>query len=185
MIQLKVRGQGRSQDGSVGRHGVSVSPQLGCLLAIGRGLWPPRRWEEPQSEPVECRGDWGGEEKWKPEKIGAPEAGEIRRGRWEGLSGKSERGPEGDCLAHSGWGACWDPKPVSDSKAPPSLRGSWGHRRGTGEIRSGRWEGPSRKSRREVEGDCPAHSDMGSLLSSQASPLPSKAPCRLCGSLWA
>ena len=28
-----------------------------------------------------------GEEKWRPDKIGAPEAGEIRRGRQEGPSG--------------------------------------------------------------------------------------------------
>ena len=62
-----------------------------------------------------------------------------------------------------------------------------------GEISSGRWEGPSsrrgaegncpahsdqpsRRSRRGVEGNCPAHWGPGSLLSSQADPLPSKPP---------
>ena len=45
---------GRSQDGGVGRCGVSVSPQLGCLPATGGGLWCPRRWEEHQSELAAC-----------------------------------------------------------------------------------------------------------------------------------
>ena len=47
-----------------------------------------------------------GEEKWRPDRIGASEAREIRRGRQEGLSGKSGRGAEGDCLAHWGRGDC-------------------------------------------------------------------------------
>ena len=38
------------------------------------------------------------------------------------------------------------------------------------------------KSRKGVEGVCPAHSGRGSLLSSQASPLPSKSPSRPSGS---
>ena len=41
-----------------------------------------------------------GQEKWRSDRIGAPEAGEIRRGKWEGLSRRSGRGVEGDCLAH-------------------------------------------------------------------------------------
>ena len=39
-------------------------------------------------------------EEWGPERIGAPEAREIRIGKWEGLSRKNGRGAEGDCLAH-------------------------------------------------------------------------------------
>ena len=35
---LKPLGQRQSQDGGVGRHGVSVSPQLGCLPANGGRL---------------------------------------------------------------------------------------------------------------------------------------------------
>ena len=51
-----------SQDGGVGRHGVSVSPKLGRLPAAGGGLWCTRRQEEPQSEPVGHRGtERGGE----------------------------------------------------------------------------------------------------------------------------
>ena len=42
----------RSQDGGVGRHWVSISPQLGCLPAAGGGPWHPRNWEEPPSELV-------------------------------------------------------------------------------------------------------------------------------------
>ena len=45
-----------------------------------------------------------GEENQKTDRIGAPEAGEIRRGRREGLSGRSRRGAEDDRLAHSGPG---------------------------------------------------------------------------------
>ena len=59
---------------------------------------------------------------------------------------------------------------------PPGYVGPWGHRRKAGEIRRGRWEGPSRRSWRGAEGDCPAHVDTGSPLSSQAGPLPSKGP---------
>ena len=47
-----------------------------------------------------------GEEKGRPDRIGAPEAGEIRRGRREGLFRKSGRGAEGDHLVHSGREAC-------------------------------------------------------------------------------
>ena len=54
--------------------------------------------------------------------------------------------------------------------------GPWGHRGEAGEIRRGRWEGPSRRSGRGAEGDCPAHSGPEIRLSSQDSPLPSKAP---------
>ena len=44
----------QNQDGGVGRHGVSVSLQLGHLLATGGGLGCPRRRKEPQSEPAAC-----------------------------------------------------------------------------------------------------------------------------------
>ena len=52
-----------------------------------------------------------------------------------------------------------------------------------GEIRRGRQEEPSRRSKRGLEGICPTHSGLGNLLSSQAIPLSSKAPSRLPGSL--
>ena len=46
-----------------------------------------------------------GEEKWRPDKISAPEAREIRRGRWEGPSQtpdrRSRKGEEGVCPVHS------------------------------------------------------------------------------------
>ena len=42
-----------------------------------------------------------GEKKWRPDRIGTPEAGEIRRGRWEEPSRRSGRGEDGVCLAHS------------------------------------------------------------------------------------
>ena len=71
------------------------------------------------------------------------------------------------------------------SKAPSRTHGSWGHMREAGEIRRGRWEGPSGRSRREVEGDCPAHLGMGSLLSSHSGPLLSRTPSRLRGFLGA
>ena len=61
-------------------------------------------------------------------------------------------------------------------KAPSRSCGSWGHRREAGEISRGRQEGPLGRSRRGAEGDCPDHSGPGSLLSSQAGTLPSKAP---------
>ena len=44
------------------------------------------------------------------------------------------------------------------------------------EIRRDRQEGSSRRSGRGAEGICPAHSGLGSLLSSQTSSLPSKFP---------
>ena len=51
------------------------------------------------------------------------------------------------------------------------------------EIRRCRREVPSGRSRRGEEGDCPDHSDTGSLLSSQAGPLPSET--RGGGHAWA
>ena len=67
----------------------------------------------------------------------------------------------------------------SHSKASTRLRGSWGHRREVGEIRRGRREGLSGNGRRGTEGDHLAHLGLGSLLSSQADPLPSKAPLQV------
>ena len=45
---------GVSQDGCVGRRGVCISPQLGCLPDAGGGLWCPGRWEEPPSNRFIC-----------------------------------------------------------------------------------------------------------------------------------
>ena len=47
-----------------------------------------------------------GEEKWRPDRISTPEAGEIRRGRQERQVGgalqewRSRRGEEGICPTH-------------------------------------------------------------------------------------
>ena len=60
------------------------------------------------------------------------------------------------------------------AKAPSRTRGFWEHKREAGEIRRGRQEEPSRGSGRGAEGNCPTHLGTGSLLSSQADPLPSK-----------
>ena len=80
-----------------------------------------------------------GEEKWRPDKIGALEAGEIRRGRWEGLSGKSRRGAEGDCPTHLGLGSQLSSQANTlPSKPPPGCVGPWGHRREAGEFKRGR-----------------------------------------------
>ena len=65
------------------------------------------------------------------------------------------------------------------SKVPSRPHGSWGHRREVGEIRRGRREGLSGNGRRGTEGDHLAHLGLGSLLSSQADPLPSKAPLQV------
>ena len=46
-----------------------------------------------------------GKEKWRPDRIGASEAREIRRGRWEGISRRNGRGVEDICHAHSGPGS--------------------------------------------------------------------------------
>ena len=86
------------------------------------------------------------EEKWRLDRIGAPEAREIRRGRREELSGKSRRGVEGDCVTHSGSLLSSQAGPLH-SKVPSKLRGSWGHRREAGEIRRGRQEWPSQTRR--------------------------------------
>ena len=46
-----------------------------------------------------------GEEKWRPDRVGTPEAGEIWRCRQEGPSERNGRGVEGDRLAHSSPGS--------------------------------------------------------------------------------
>ena len=45
------------------------------------------------------------EEKWRPDRIGASEAEESRRGRWEGPSGRSRGGEEGVFPTHSNPGS--------------------------------------------------------------------------------
>ena len=47
-------------------------------------------------------GGQSGEEKWRPDRISAPEAGKIRRGRQEGPSRRSRIGVEGIYPTHSG-----------------------------------------------------------------------------------
>ena len=53
-----------------------------------------------------------GEEKWRPERIRAPEAGEIRRDRWEGSSGTGGAGEERRAFAPptQAQEACWAPR---------------------------------------------------------------------------
>ena len=86
--------------------------------------WPLVGDSEAQGDgrnPKMNRQDVGGlrgKEKWRPDKIGTPEAEDIRRGRQEGPSGKSRRGEEGDCPAHLGTGSLLSPRPVP---CPPSL----------------------------------------------------------------
>ena len=95
------------------------------------------------------------EEKWRPDRISAPEASEIRRGSREGLSGKSKRGvdlPTQDGEPAELPGRYPPPKPT------PRPGGSWRHRKEAREIRRGRRKGPSGRNRREEEGVCPTHS---------------------------
>ena len=93
-----------------------------------------------------------GEEKWRPDRIGTPEAGEIRRGRWERPSGRSRTEAKGDCPTHSGLGSLLSsqagPLPPKASTSPRP-HWSWGHKREVGEIRRGRQEGPSRPEKQE------------------------------------
>ena len=49
--------EGWSQDSSVGRCGVSISPQLGHLLATGGGSMPKETGGTP--ERTGCVGPWG------------------------------------------------------------------------------------------------------------------------------
>ena len=70
------------------------------------------------------------------------------------------------------------------SEDPSCLGWSWGHRREDRREQE-RQEGrvlQDQRSRKGAEGICPTQSGMGSLLSSQASPPPSKAPSRPYGS---
>ena len=78
-----------------------ASPQSRAPAGCWWGTLTPKEMGRTQTEPVECRG-LSGKEKWRPDRIGVPEAGDIRRGRWEGLSRKSRKGAESDHLAHSG-----------------------------------------------------------------------------------
>ena len=77
--------------------------------------------------------------------MGAPEAGEIRRRRWEGVSRKSGRAAEGDCPTHSGTGSLLSSQAGSPtSKAPSRPHVSWGAQKGgRGEYMRGKREGPS------------------------------------------
>ena len=102
------------------------------------------------------------EEKWRPGKIGAPEARETRRSRREGLSARSGRGTEGDFPVHSGPGSQLssqaDALPSKDPPAAPSPRsphparislGGIGGRPGRSREAGGR--GPPRHQTREQE----------------------------------
>ena len=139
LLATKTNGWGRSQDGGVGRQWVSVSAQLGCLPATGGRPWHPRRWEKRPSEQV-GRGGTEGEEKWRPDRIHAPDPEEIRRGRQAGPSRRSRRGAESDrSPSPLGLGSLLSSQASPlPSKAPSRLPG-----RKAGEIRRGTWEGPS------------------------------------------
>ena len=95
--------------------------------------------------------------------MGAPEAREIRRGRWEGVWPTQATEP-------AEFPSCFPPCPVQAAWVLGAQEG------GRGENRRGKREGPSWRSGRGEESDCPAHSGPGSLLSSQGDPLPSKPP---------
>ena len=85
-----------------------------------------------------------GEEKWRPDRIGVPEAREIRRSRQEAPSGR--RGAEGIFPAHLDTGSLLssqadllsskDPSNLHGSLAWESRRGRWGHLGEAGEERS-------------------------------------------------
>ena len=132
-----------SQDGGVGRRGVTVSPQLGHLPATAGGLWHPRRWEEPQSELVgHRRTEWGEVEARQdqhPWGQGGKErqAGGTLQEEQERSGGRSP-GPLGPGSLLSSQAS------TLPSKAPCRCCGSLGAQEGGwGEIRRGRWEGPS------------------------------------------
>ena len=62
----------------------TCQPLVGDSDAQGDGRSPKVKQQEV--------GGLRGEEKWRPDKIGAPEAGEIRRSRWGGpLRGAGEK----------------------------------------------------------------------------------------------
>ena len=94
-----------------------------------------------------------GVEKWRPDRISAPEAREIWRRRQEELSGKSGRERRvitwptqaREPAELPGWSSALQ-GPLS-----PWLHWSWGQRREAREIRRGRQEGPSRTGGAEEE----------------------------------
>ena len=107
---------------------VSPHNQGACRLLVGDSN-PPRRQEERQSEPVGCRGIKEGRRSGGQTRLAPPEAGEIRRGRWEDSPGRA--GEEWRVIA---WptGAKESaelPSRFPHFKAPSRPCGSWGHRR--------------------------------------------------------
>ena len=80
-----------------------------------------------------------GEEEWRPDRISVPETREIRRGGWEGPSGKSERGAEvitrptraGSLLSSQAKTA--PPKPAPGHLGPGSIEGRPGRSGEAGE----------------------------------------------------
>ena len=83
-------------------------------------------------------------------------AGEIRRGRWEGLSGKSRRGAEGDHLAHSGLGSLLSSQvSYPPPKPPPGHVGPRGIGGRPGDLE---WQaGGAIQEERERRGGCLPH----------------------------
>ena len=119
-----------------------------------------------------------GEEKWRPDRIGTPEAREIRRGRREGLSGKSWRGAEGDCPAHSGTGSLLssqaNPLPFKAPLPPAALvLGGIGRRPGRSGEAGGR--DPPRPEEQERRGGRLPHP----LKPRKPAGLPGEVPCPL------
>ena len=55
-------------------------------------------------------GGLGGEEKWRPDRVGTPEAGEIRRGRREGPQGGTGEKWRAIALPTRVQEACWAPR---------------------------------------------------------------------------
>ena len=121
-----------------------------------------------------------GEEKWRPGNIGAPEAGEIRRGRWEGLCGKSRRCRQEGLSGkeRSGGQPPWPLGHRQPAELPsqyPTLQSPLQAVWVPGGIKGGRGDQerqaggalPDQRSRRGKEGICSIHLSPGSLLGSQ------------------
>ena len=166
--------------------GVSVSPQLGHLPAAGGELWHPRRREKPQSEPAGHRGTEGGGEvearqDWHPWGQGNQER-QAGRTLWEELERSGGRLP---CpLGHGEPAEFPGQSPALQGSPPPGRIGPGGHRKEAGEIRRGRWEGPSqtRRAREERRAFAPPTQAQEACWAPRWGPLPSET--RSGGHTW-
>ena len=138
-----------SRDGSMGRCGSRISPQLGCLPDAGGGPRCPRRQEEPPSDWVGCGGtEWGGEvEAWQDQCHWGVGLGWGRGSHaWRDPQGLRSGGA---CLAfplpnQPGKPSWLSGQVLCTQRPTPGHTGPGGIGRRPGENRRGRWEGPSR-----------------------------------------